>query len=162
MEKSLTNMTGKAAAALLIVLIAASNIFGQSQVLEKIKKQKYAVENIVAGIKSENEGVKRSCIYFAGKYKIPETVETLIDLLDNEENPNTRVLVALVLYKIGTPDGLDAINRLSKEDNDKYVRRMSQAIYNAYSLESLQASLNWLMTIFYNFSSGNDLINIYI
>jgi HEAT repeat protein len=125
-----------------VVTLAASNLFAQGKKLNNTVSSKRAAENLIAGIKSENEGLKRSSIYFAGKYEVKETINTLIDLLEEEKNPANRVLIALALYKIGSAEGLEAIKELSLNDKDGYVKRMCKAISNAYSLELLQVSFS--------------------
>lgn len=106
-----------------------------AQEKEIISKYKYAVENLKYAIQSDNEGLKRSSIYFAGKYKITGAVNSLTQQLENEDNPSDRILIALVLYKIGSPEGIDAVKHLSKKDKNQNVRRMAIEIYNAYMID---------------------------
>ena len=68
-----------------------------------------AINNLIVGIQSDNEGLKKSSIYYAGIYELKEMVEPLIELLNKEKDTDMRVLIALTLYKIGNKDGLKAI-----------------------------------------------------
>ena len=45
-----------------------------------------AIVNILNGIQSDNYGVKMSCIYFAGKYKIMEVSQDLVEVMKNSDN----------------------------------------------------------------------------
>ncbi|MGB5529697.1 MAG: HEAT repeat domain-containing protein, partial [Ignavibacteriaceae bacterium] len=71
-------------------------------------------------------------IYFAGYYKIVETEDALIDQLKSEKDPSTRILIALVLYELGSEEGLLEVKDLSLNDENAKVRRMATQIYNEY------------------------------
>ena len=125
------------------MLASTTSINAQGTSINNITVCKYALKNLLVGIKSRNEGVKRSCIYFAGKYKIAEAEETLIKQLHEEKNPSTRILIALVLYEMDSKDGLLEIEKLSKEDIDPKVRRMSTHIYYEYLINDSDKSLSF-------------------
>ncbi len=117
---------------LLALLVFSATGFAQSKSSTTGFNNKYAIQNLVNGINSENEGVKRNCIYFAGKYGVKEAVNPLLDLLQTEENPNTKILIALSLFYINAPEGLNAVKALAQNDDNVKVRNMSQAIYVEY------------------------------
>lgn len=114
----------------LSALLSITYIFGQNKSIKDITSNKFALQNLLAGIKSENEGVQRSCVYFAGKYKIEESESALIDQLQIEENPSTRILIALVLYELDSLPAIAAIKEMALTDTNPEVRRMSTHIYN--------------------------------
>lgn len=123
---------------ILAAFVFTTSIGAQSGSLKNITNNKYALANLISGINSDNPGLRRSAIYFAGKYKVKETVDTLIDLIDQENSPEMRSLIALVLYKIGSEEGLESVKYLSENDPDKKVRKMSSAIYDTYLFETAQ------------------------
>ena len=57
-------------------------------------------------IKSDNNGLRKSGIYLAGKHSVSEVSETLVEQLDVETDPSLRILIIRVLYII---------------DNDRYI-----------------------------------------
>ena len=116
----------------LVMILPASLLLAQNNSIKDITDHKYALDNLLAGIKSENEGVRKSSIYFAGKYKIAETEQALIDQLKNEPNPATRTLIAYVLYELGSEEGLAEVKKLSRNDVDPDVRRMSTHLIHEY------------------------------
>ena len=77
--------------------------------------------------------------YFAGKYRIAGVVETLVNQLKDEENPSNRILIALVLYRIGDKEGMNAVENLYKTDDNQRVKRMAHEIINAYSITNDQS-----------------------
>ncbi len=119
---------------LLILLVIAMTLSlelkAQSSNYKNINKN--SIATLKEGIHSENRGVKKSSIYMAGLYKIEEAVDALTDKLKTEEDPDTRILIALSLYKIGNPEGMEAVKDLSENDQDEKVKRMSTAIYQAF------------------------------
>ena len=99
---------------------------------EKRTYNENAVKNLVKGIKSENEGLKKSSIYYAGKYKITDAVDALVDKMVKEKDPDTRILIALSLYQIGDYKGLEAVKEQALNDNDERVKSMSALIFNEF------------------------------
>jgi HEAT repeat protein len=102
---------------------------GDNQVTSK---SKIAVENLKAGINSDNAGLKKSSIYYAGFYRVAETVPALTGQIKKESDPKTRILIALVLYRIGDEKCISLVKELAANDKDTEVRRMCTCIYNAY------------------------------
>jgi HEAT repeat protein len=84
------------------------------------------------GIESENAGLSKSSIYYAGLYRVPEAVKPLVEKMKAETDASTKVLIALALFRIGDPEGMDMIESLSVSDKDPKVRRMCSAIFNEY------------------------------
>jgi len=125
------------------MLVSTTSLNAQMTSISSITTNKYALKNLTAGIKSDNEGVKRSSIYFAGKYKIAEAEPALIEQLGKEKNPSTRILIALVLFEMGSVDGLLEVRKLSKEDIDPKARHMSTYIYNEYLINDPDKSVSF-------------------
>ncbi len=126
--------------AVLLTAVLMGNGYAQKNSIKDVTDNKYALRNLVAGIQSENNGVKRSSIYFAGKYRIAEAENALIDQLKEETNPSTRILIALVLYEMGSEEGLMEIQKLSMNDENAKVRRMATQIYNEYLVNDAQGT----------------------
>jgi len=118
-----------------------SSVNAQTQSINEITSNKYALKNLVAGIHSDNLGVKRSSVYFAGKYKIAETEDELISQLKQEEDPSTRILIALVLFEMGSEEGLNEVKDISMNDEDSKVRRITTQIYNDYLLNDSESTV---------------------
>jgi len=125
------------------MLVSTTSLNAQMTSISSITTNKYALKNLTAGIKSDNEGVKRSSIYFAGKYRIAEVESALIEQLGKEKNPSTRILIALVLFEMGSVDGLLEVRKLSKEDIDPKARHMSTYIYNEYLINDPDKSVSF-------------------
>ncbi len=117
--------------AILFVLLVTDS-FGQTKKVSEMTKQKNALQNLVIGIQSENQGVRESAIYFAGQYRFIDTEDALINQLKVEKDSDIKVLIGLALFRINSEKGMDELQRLATKDKNPKVRRMSQAIYNEY------------------------------
>lgn len=114
------------------MLMLSSLAYAKNDPSDITRKNKNAVENLKIGIKSDNCGLRKSSIYFAGFYHVTETVPALTDQLKKETDPKTRILIALVLYKIGDEKSIGLVKELAAKDKDPEVRRMCACIYDAY------------------------------
>lgn len=86
----------------------------------------YNAGNIISGINSDNKGLMRSSVYFAGKYKITEAQDSLIELLKKSDSSDDRHLLLLSLYNIGTEKSMDAIKKQGLSDEAKKLRHISR------------------------------------
>ncbi|MBT8387263.1 MAG: hypothetical protein KJO12_07605 [Ignavibacteria bacterium] len=125
----------------LLIVVTLGQIIAQPKSIKNITNNKYALNNLLAGIKSNNDGVKRSSIYFIGYYRIAEAEEALIEQLKKEQNPSNKILVALVLYELGSNSGLLEIKKLAIHDENQKVKRMSTHIYNKYLIKDSKRKL---------------------
>ena len=82
--------------AIIFFLIGISiSIFGQEAENPITKNQK---QNLIKGIQSDNSGVRKSAIYFAGKYRIEEAIPEMEKVLFKEHDENT---VMITLNSLG-------------------------------------------------------------
>lgn len=126
MKRSLTYLT---------VLLVVAVGFNFAQTKDQLNPK--AIENLVAGIHSENLGLQKSSIFFAGYYKIEEAMDALREEMLLNENPGIKVLAALALYEIRNENVLEDLDRLAKDINeDLKVRRMIKAIYDEWEVNN--------------------------
>lgn len=116
----------------ILFLLLFSESFSQNQKVSDVTNSKFAFNNLVAGIQSENNGVRESSIYLAGQYRFIDTEEALIEQLKVEKESDIKVLIGLALYRMNSDKGMKEMQNLALTDNDSRVRRMSYAIYNEY------------------------------
>lgn len=126
------NMNLTAAVLMAALLTTGSLTYAGAKTTDPNIKGKNAIENLKFGIKSDNEGLKKSAIYYAGYYRVSETVPALTESVKNETEPATRILVALVLYRIGDEKGINLVKNMAANDKNPEVRRMCTCISNAY------------------------------
>ena len=117
--------------AILFVLLV-TDTFGQNQKISDLSKHKYALQNLVIGIHSENDGVRESSIYFAGKYRFIDTEDALIKQLKVEKESDIKVLIGLALFRMSSGKGMNELEKLASIDENPRVRRMGYAIFNEF------------------------------
>lgn len=120
---------------LIVLMLTAGTLFAQDQ-NKGISLSDDHVMNLVSGINSNNEGLKRSAIYLAGKYGIEDLTFELVKRLKTEKNAQDRILISLALYKIGGRAGYEAVKEIANNDYNAKVRRISNAICDAFELEN--------------------------
>ena len=114
------------------MIMVSSLAYAKNDPAELNRKNKNAIENLKVGIKSDNSGLRKSSIYFAGYYRLTETVPVLTEQIKKETDPKTKILIALVLYKIGDEKSIDLVKEMAVRDSNPEVRRMCACIYDAY------------------------------
>lgn len=138
MKTQLKSVTKTTAAIFMsaVLVFNSANIFAASnkdtEKLEKLNKKRF-LANLEYGIKEGNTGLKKSAIYYVGLYKLSKAVDFLVDQLDEEKDPDIRMLIALSLYKVGDEKGFKAIKTMSEEDDNPSVRNYCKEICNEFN-----------------------------
>jgi hypothetical protein len=95
-----------------------------------------SLENLIHGLKSDNAGVKKCCIYFCGKYKVEQSVKQLARILNSEkENEDVRILAALSLYEIASDDCAYYLRQITKFAENKKVKTKCYLLYTNLGLK---------------------------
>jgi HEAT repeat protein len=127
--------------AAVFLLVSGFTSANAQTVFERTKTVKeHALPNLAVGIKSDNEGLKKSSIFFAGHYKIPEMVKPLSEQLRRENDASVRVLIALSLFEIGTAESMEVVKNLAANDRNTRVRNMSRSILEEYGRNTLTST----------------------
>ncbi len=87
------------------------------------------IQNLTNGIESENLGLKKHCIYFAGKYKISELTDKLIEQYKNENDAYIKKLILFSLYEIKSDNAAKDFFQLAISENDKKLKNIASAAY---------------------------------
>lgn len=115
-----------------VIFLFTALSFPQAKQLKDFTQHKYAYENLSAAIKSDNDGVREDAIYLVGKYKLIDFEQDLLNQIEEEKNPDIKVLIGLALYRMESENGMQKMLELSSKDRNDRVRRMTAAIYNEY------------------------------
>lgn len=97
---------------------------------------KNSIESLKLGIEEGNEGVMRTCVYFAGKYKITEAVSSLSKRIKIEKDTNNKMLIALALYSIGNEESFEVIQTAAAQENDLKVKTRCIQMYIEHAQKS--------------------------
>jgi len=97
---------------------------------KKIKIPKHSILTLIKGMSSNNMGLKISCVLTASEYRIEESVETLIYLLKNSDEPDKiKLAVVFALYNIRTNNAISALKYATEDDNSPSVKIMASIFY---------------------------------
>ncbi len=116
------NQTTSAVLTVLAVLLLSALSYGQSP----------AVKNLETGISSDNAGLQKQSVYFAGKYEIKEVVPALMTALEKTEDAEMQKLIVRTLYKIDPAKALKSISNLAAEDEQ--VKKLCAALNYDYNV----------------------------
>ena len=133
MKLTANSLVTKAALIIVLALIITTATSGQVAEAQKPILKPKTIANLIVGINSENEGLRKSAIYLAGKYEIDQAVIALIEQLKAEKKSSVRISIVLALHKIGNEKGLDAIYANALLENDPNVKRMCNAIVEEFN-----------------------------
>ena len=112
------------------LLIGASYAEGNPKEVTKISQN--TILSLENGLKSENLGLKSSCVYMLGKLKVSNAVILLMRILRENENDELRIAAALALYKIGTPMAIHAVKQSIRFDDSERVSKHCASFYYEY------------------------------
>jgi len=121
---------------MLAVLLSPFVSNGQSFETQVFDLSDNSIESLIEGINSDNEGLKRACVYLAGKYKISVTVAALRDQLAADNTSANKILIARALYEIGDFGCMYNLKRVAVADTSAKARRICSAIYTALAKEN--------------------------
>jgi hypothetical protein len=90
------------------------------------------IANLSVAIQAENTGLRKSAVYLAGLYSLNEVIPILVGQLEKENDSSIKILIALALYRMEDPVGMEAVENLYKNENNARVKRMSKAILDEF------------------------------
>lgn len=117
-------LSQKTAVVFLAIMIAATPLFAVATDSLKTSISLLAVENLKNGILSDNEGLMRSSVYMAGKYKIDMVVAEIAKILFSDTNQVNKELAARALYEIASLDAVNVLKKFISSDQDVKVRNL--------------------------------------
>lgn len=114
----------------LVLLLCTSGLFAQTEKTLNLKPE--FLQNLEMGVMSDNPGLSKSAVYLIGKYRISSLVDVLVEKISTEQDESIRLLVALTLNEIGTPESMAVVNLMSTEDPDNRVKKFCRLIMDEY------------------------------
>jgi len=114
----------KKSALILLVVSFLANVAVAQNNIEYTRLNPSAAENLIMALNSDNTGLKRNAVYFAGHYKINEAVEQLEAILQSSETDlSLKTLAAYSLHQIGSEECIDALKEAAKNNSDEKLCR---------------------------------------
>jgi len=117
---------------LILFTLMISTAMAQNHRVTDLSNHKYAKQNLITAIHSQNTGVRESAVYLAGKYRFIDLEDELIKQLKVESNPDVKILIGLALFRMKSEKGMTELKEVSIYDKSLKVKQMSRAICKDY------------------------------
>ncbi|MBL1214411.1 MAG: hypothetical protein HND52_13720 [Ignavibacteriae bacterium] len=91
--------------------------------------------NYLAGLESDNEGLRGSSAYFLGEINSSKAVIPLMRLLRNDESECVRTVAALSLIKLKDARGVYLVKKAIEFNDSEKVRDRCERFYAAFLLD---------------------------
>ena len=118
----------KTMAAAVIIILTCSVVKAQQVDNNKTNISAEALKNLKAAILSDNEGVMKSGVAYAGLYKVEAVVDELAERFDKEKELSNKELIAHTLCKIGTQKAYSALKDLAQNVKNANLRYLCDSL----------------------------------
>jgi hypothetical protein len=121
-------------AALALMLFAGSVVAAENSA-KSLTSDQYggAVQNLLIGLKSDNQGLRESSAYMLGELGSTKAVIPLMAMLRDDASESSRIVAALALTRIGDARGVYAVKRAASFDESREVQKKCAFFVNAYA-----------------------------
>ena len=99
-----------------------------------------AIVNILNGIESDNYGVKMSCIYYAGKYKIKEVSQNLVEEIKSSGDDELCQMLVWSLYQIGNDSCCEELQTFVKNHSSEKLKVLCSYLQKIKEYETAVAN----------------------
>ena len=121
--------------AMLALMVMASTMLVAEESSRTLTPEQYAraEKNLLAGLQSDNQGLREGSAYMLGELKSSRGVIPLMAMLKNSADETSRVVAALALTRIGDARGVYAVKRAATFDESPQVQQKCAFFVNAYA-----------------------------
>lgn len=120
----------------LILFSSTILLFSQAKSDTEYDLPQIAINNYIAGAQSDNDGLKASCIYFLGKYRVLEANSQLISEIRKTDNDNMKVLIAWSLYRIGDESCISELEQIAVNSESADLKAFASNLHGIKMLEN--------------------------
>jgi len=92
--------------------------------------------NYLAGLESDNQGIKVSCAFFLGEAGTDRAVIPLMKMFREEEDPSAKFIAAWSLLKIGDKRGVYRVKMEAERSDSEYMRTILDYLYKDFCLKT--------------------------
>jgi hypothetical protein len=121
-------------AALALMFFAGTVVAGGDN-MKNMGASQYAnaEENLLIGLRSDNQGLRESSAYMLGELGSGKAVIPLMSMLRNGDSESSRIVAALALTRIGDARGVYAVKRAASFDESQEVQKKCAFFVNEYA-----------------------------
>lgn len=122
--------------ALIALLTIPNLIYSQIHSDKRIVLTETAKKNYIMGLQSDNIGVKKNYIYFAGKYRITDVSHNLLEMIGKSDNDELCKMLVWSLYQIGDDTCFHELWILAKNHQSKKLRDFCSFLHKLKNYET--------------------------
>jgi len=116
----------------LSIVVSLSATAGDQTLFGSREKYERAEASLLAGLMSDNEGLRESSAYMLGELKSGKAVIPLMAMLRCNDCETARIVAALALCRIGDLRGIYAVKQAVQFDDNGSVQSRCAWFYNEY------------------------------
>ncbi len=102
---------------------------------QKIHLDSSALKNYQDNLKSNNDGIVRSSIFFAGKYKLSEVAPDLLEILKNSKDEDLCKWAVWSIYEIGDDQCCSELQKILQNHPSKKTKELCNFLHNIKDYE---------------------------
>lgn len=118
---------------IILVILAGLFSFSYSKDLNNVNLEKRAIKSYVDGIQSDNDGLRKSSIFYAGIYRIHDAKQVLVERFDKAKDVNEKILIALSLYFMDEPEAFKQIKSKTLQDKELKGNNLTYELYEQFA-----------------------------
>jgi hypothetical protein len=105
-----------------VLFLASQLLSAQPEPENRKQAPKNSISNFILGVQSNIPGIKKCCIYFAGKYKVEEAAQILIDEFNRPGEGEYKPLIVWSLYRIGNEACMEKLRDILESDSREAIK----------------------------------------
>ena len=125
---------------IMALFLMSSTLISQTNSDQRVELPDIAILNILNGIQSDNYGVKMSCIYFAGKYKIVEVSQNLVKEVKGSNDDELCQMLVWSLYQIGDDSCCEELQAFVKNHPSEKLKALCSYLHKIKEYETAVAN----------------------
>jgi hypothetical protein len=121
------------------VILSSTFIISQTSSESRVELPEISVINILNGLYSDNYGLKMSCVYYAGKYKILEVSQDLVKQIESADDEELCQMMIWSLYQIGNESCCEEVQRVMRNHPSEKLRDFCEYLQKIKEYEAAVA-----------------------
>ena len=120
---------------LILIFLIPFVISCQTVNSQKIHLDNSALRNYQDNLKSNNDGIVRSSIFFAGKYKLSEVAPDILEILKNSKDEDLCKWAVWSIYEIGDDQCCNELQKILQDHPSKKIKEFCNFLRNIKDYE---------------------------
>lgn len=102
---------------------------------QKIHLDSSALKNYQDNLKSDNDGIVKSSLFFAGKYKLSEVAPDVLEILKNSEDEDLCKWAVWSIYEIGDEHCCSELQKILQNHPSEKIKELCNLLHGIKNYE---------------------------